>query len=519
MSKTGRNKDKAESTPVSFMKHHGSGKSMSRREWMSMSVNSTAAIGLLPNLTSMMFSNTGFAQDLGCAVQETKKNPLPYLILDGAGGMNIAAGNVLMGYVQGGGQMDYARLGGVYDTMDYAKLGVLPASHPSNPANVRSDYGLQFNSLSGILRGIDSILGIPANAAIKARVDGCIFALSTGDDTGNNPLNTMYLIHKAGASGNLVGLIGNRNSTSGGNSAPAVNSIDLSLTPSVITRPEDAAALLSVGALSSTTYLGYDNDLAKTQDRIRFVMNRLGSMSTARMKDYASLDANKQIQKIIGCNQQQATDLLKKYSVAALSPANDAAITSAFGATNPNLATIMKLILDGMAGAATLVIGGCDYHDGTSTTGDAKDFSIGVMIGQAILAAANKGSSLLLNLISDGSVTSTPTGTPGTNGKAIWVSDQGRFGASLLIGYKHSFDPTKDAPFVTQRQLGNFAWAPGGGGVDVAATSFSGNPDVFTDILACNYLSACGKLGDFKKIFGRDPPAGYQKYIAFQSMV
>ena len=157
MSKTGRNKDKAESTPVSFMKHHGSGKSMSRREWMSMSVNSTAAIGLLPNLTSMMFSNTGFAQDLGCAVQETKKNPLPYLILDGAGGMNIAAGNVLMGYVQGGGQMDYARLGGVYDTMDYAKLGVLPASHHRKGAVAVGE--VEHGQLRECCHGIDVIAG------------------------------------------------------------------------------------------------------------------------------------------------------------------------------------------------------------------------------------------------------------------------------------------------------------------------------------------------------------------------
>ena len=441
MSKLKKNKETSLGGPSSVMTHHGPVAGMSRRELLSMSATGALTYGLLPSLTSMLFTNTGFAQELACAVAEANTNTLPYLVLDCAGGMNIAGGNILMGYTRGGDQLDYSRPGGVFDKTDYLKLGISAAGHPSLASNVNSDYGLKFHSLSGVLRGLESILGLPANKQLKAKIDGCIFALRTADDTGNNPQNTAYLAHRAGSHGSLVGLIGTQNSISGGNSASPSFSIDLTLKPSVVRNDAEAKQLLSVGNLSSTRYLNHDNDQGKLQERMRFVLGEIKKMSSARLKDFSTLNASAQVQKIIGCSQSQAAELLTKYSSSVLSIVGDDAIQSSFGTTDQETAVASKLILDRLAGVATVVVGGCDYHDGTNTTGDAKDFSIGVKMAKAILAASKKGRSLMIHWITDGAVTSSQTGTLDVNGRPIWVSDQGPYGSSVLLAYKHTHDP------------------------------------------------------------------------------
>ena len=84
---------------------------------------------------------------------------------------------------------------------------------------------------------------------------------------------------------------------------------------------------------------------------------------------------------------------------AALDPTKDPLIT---GGTAPiftasdfqdgdvaSTATIMKLVIDGYAGAGTIAMGGYDYHDGTRASGEMRNFKAGQMIG-AVLEYAQR---------------------------------------------------------------------------------------------------------------------------------
>ena len=55
-------------------------------------------------------------------------------------------------------------------------------------------------------------------------------------------------------------------------------------------------------------------------------------------------------------------------------------------------ASVMKLVINGYAGAGTIALGGFDYHDGTRATGETRNFQAGQMIG-AVLEYAQRTAS------------------------------------------------------------------------------------------------------------------------------
>ena len=86
---------------------------------------------------------------------------------------------------------------------------------------------------------------------------------------------------------------------------------------------------------------------------------------------------------------------------AALDPTQDPLITGGsapiFTASDfmdnevASTATVMKLVIDGYAGAGTISMGGFDYHDGTRATGEGRNFKAGQMIGAVLEYAAAQG--------------------------------------------------------------------------------------------------------------------------------
>ena len=64
-------------------------------------------------------------------------------------------------------------------------------------------------------------------------------------------------------------------------------------------------------------------------------------------------------------------------------------------------ATVMKLVIDGFAGAGTIALGGYDYHDGTRATGETRNFKAGQMIGAVLeYAARRKGTPVMIYVLS-----------------------------------------------------------------------------------------------------------------------
>ena len=159
----------------------------------------------------------------GCPVGGSLGPRLPIICFDLAGGANIAGSNVLAGGP--GGQEDFLSTNG------YSKLGIPDTMLPSAPDNfINRDLGLLFHTESQMLAGI-----VEKGGAGLPNVNGVIIPARSDNDTGNNPHNPMYAIAKAfqnsGRDGNVVSLIGSRNSDSGGNSTFPPSFMDPELRP------------------------------------------------------------------------------------------------------------------------------------------------------------------------------------------------------------------------------------------------------------------------------------------------
>src|SRR5690606_14167660 len=99
------------------------------------------------------------------------------------------------------------------------------------------------------------------------------------------------------------------------------------------------------------------------------------------------------------------------------------------------------------AGAAALELGGYDYHDGTRTSGDAKDLQAGMTVGRILMTAEILKKRLFLYVTSDGAVVSPKS----EDRDAPWRTDRGMAGASYTI----YFDPSGKRP-ASKTQLGHF---------------------------------------------------------------
>ena len=122
---------------------------------------------------------------------------IPFICFDLAGGANMAGSNVLIGGP--GGQLDFLSTAG-YGKLGPARRHAAEHDQPRHQTNfINTQLGLAFHSDSAFLRGILDRVS-PATAA---GINGAVIAARSENDTGNNPHNPMYGIHRAGADGSL----------------------------------------------------------------------------------------------------------------------------------------------------------------------------------------------------------------------------------------------------------------------------------------------------------------------------
>ncbi len=189
---------------------------VTRRQFVSQGFVAGAASVFAPTVFSL-FANpraahAALAPDLealkascGIAVQGAGK--IPFICIDLAGGANMVGSNVLAGGQDG--QEDFLSVAA------YGRQG-LPGDMVPNAPNVGSptnDFierrlGLLFHLDSAFVRGILERVSVTTAAAIN----GAVIPARSENDTGNNPHNPMYGIHRAGADGELLTLIGSESS-------------------------------------------------------------------------------------------------------------------------------------------------------------------------------------------------------------------------------------------------------------------------------------------------------------------
>jgi hypothetical protein len=149
-------------------------------------------------------------------------------------------------------------------------------------------------------------------------------------------------------------------------------------------------------------------------------------------------------------------------------------------------ASVIMNTLKRHTGPGVLTFGGCDYHDSTQATGDAKDLEIGQYLGRAFQTAHLFQKPLFVQIITDG-------GVYARENTRIWQGDSGDK-SMTVFGYYH---PTKMPTHINKKiQIGNYV---DGQGVD-RSTLIGDKPIMGAYVTLANYLNVAGKIDLFNKV-------------------
>ena len=462
---------------------------------------------------------------------------IPFICFDLAGGANIAGSNVLVGGP--GGQTDSL------DTAGYSKLGLPPDILPDrpNPGSSSNNFineqlGLKFHSESAMLRGILSRVG-----GALGNVDGAVIPARSDNDTGNNEHNPMYGIYQAGLRGGVLQLIGSNASISGGNSMayPGPDPItqlwiDPEIRPTKIDRPSDASGLVDVGDLGKL--LTKTSDIVSVMETIKRISDfKLSLVNTART---TPTNIDRKLRERVSCEYKRAAETFETYpDASSVDPTKDPKIIGS-GGNDPiftslelsntssranreyqKTASVMKLVIDGLAGAGTITMGGYDYHTGDRSTGEARDELAGECIGACLAYAAAKGTPVMIYVCSDGSVFSNGTVETVNNvPKGVWTGDNSSTAASFFLVYDPYARPTPlDQGAPDPRQIG---WMRSDGSVETSATPAADNVGGLVQTVILNYMALHGEENSatYNNLLGDrlGDPEARKRYIAFTKL-
>ncbi|NHZ69830.1 MAG: general secretion pathway protein GspF, partial [Thermotogales bacterium] len=430
-----------------------------------------------------------------CSLGGTGGNPLPFICFDLAGGANITGSNVLVGRDT---QMDflttagYSKLGLPGDMIPGGTEGAASATGTSNGDFTDTTFGLAFHSDSAFLRGM--VASAPTVVASAGLVDGVVIPARSGNDTGNNPHNPMYGIARAGGDGGVVTLIGSRNTDSGGNSLAPAMMIDPTIRPTKVDRPSDVTGMVDTGGL--TDILTDPQDVVSVMESVARISNsKLGRVNTNLTTDTA-------IKELVSCGYLKAADLASRFAGRDVDPAKDPLIRGGIFTANEfdndrefrKTASVMKMVIDGNAGAGTIAMGGYDYHTGDRSTGEIRDLRAGRCIGACLEYAALNNTPVMIYVFSDGSVASNGTldNSADGRGKGVWTGDNSSTAASFILVYNPG------GVVARRNQIGAFS---GDGSVITSASPAANNVNLLVETVLLNYLSMVGKIGTFPELY------------------
>lgn len=482
------------------LRHNDHGRPKTRREFISQGFMAGTASVFGSSIFSM-FANPGKAfadlspdlqalkNSCGIAVQGAGK--IPFICFDLAGGANIAGSNVLVG--GRGGQKD------MLSTAGYNKLGLPPDMIPTaaNPNSLTNDFineelGLAFHSDSAFLRGILE----KTSASTRANINGVVIPARSENDTGNNPHSPLYGIYKAGADGSLLSLIGSRNSDSGGNSLSPMDLIDTRVRPTKVDRPSDVTGLVDVGDLVG---------LLSQEDAVA-VMESIQRISDKKMNQLnTKVTTDEVIKDLVRCGYVKSADLADRFgNPSTLNPELDPDIVGAGGIFSSaefsddgefrKTASVMKLVVNGFAGAGNITMGGYDYHTGERATGELRDLRAGRCMGACLEYAAKVGRPLMIYVFSDGSVASNGMVDNSVNGrgKGVWTGDNQSTAASFYLVYNPNGRPT-----AIRNQVG---YMRPDASVETSSTPAANNVNLLVQTVILNYMALHGEQAQFANV-------------------
>jgi len=463
----------------------------------------------------------------GCGITTLGAGKIPFICIDLAGGANMAGSNVLVG--QQGGQLDFL------STAGYAKQGlpgdmIPPAPNANRVTNnfIENTLGLNFHSDSAFVRGILERVSLTT----AANVNGAVIPARSENDTGNNPHNPMYGIARVGANGSLLQLIGSRASASGGNSMAPAAMVDVTKQPTKVDRASDVTGLVDTGALVGL--LSLNDTVAVMESVARISHSKMQNVTTQVTRDAVIKD-------MVRCGYIKSADLVDRFgNPSALNPDLDPEIvdpttTRATGIFSRaeytgddefrKTAAVMKMVMNGYAGAGTITMGGYDYHGQGRNTGEVRDLRAGRCMGACLEYAARLGVPLMLYVFSDGSLSANGTidNTADGRGKFMWASDNQQTAASFFLVYNPAGRPqifTGDAlPPERHQQLGYMRTS---GDVETGSSPAANNVNLLVETVILNYMALHGEQNQFATLFptqGLGNATGRDLVTAFNPIV
>lgn len=489
--------------------HEDHGRPTTRREFIAQGIcagMATVMSGSALNLFTPKMANASLSADLealkeSCGIATQGAGKIPFIVFDLAGGANIAGSNVLVG--GRGGQMDFL------STAGYSRQGLPGDMVPSiaNPDTGLSDFinselGLSFHSDSALLRGMLE----KVNVTNRVNVNGAVIPARSENDTGNNPHNPMYGINKVGADGSLLTLIGSRNSDSGGNSMSPAGMIDASKRPTKVDRPTDVTGLVDTGDLIG---------LLNQQDSVA-VMESIQRISDMKLnKVNTQITTDDVLKDMVRCGYVKSADIADRFGdPSTLDPVQDPDIVGENGIFSQQefdsdgefrkTAAVMKLVMNGFAGAGTVTMGGYDYHTGDRSTGEVRDLRAGRCMGACLEYAARVGVPLMMYVCSDGSVFSNGMIDDSVNGrgKGVWTGDNSSTASSFFLVYNPGGTPQLiGATPEAQAQHQQIGYMRRDGAVETASTPAANNVNLLVETITLNYMALHGDQSQFSSVF------------------
>ncbi len=505
-------KDNNEKNKLNFkldepLKHEGEGhtsvKNMSRRELLGQGFILGSGYVMAPTILSSIANQAqAQVQGLNCGGGGVSLNPkIGFLSIDLSGGAAISGGNVMVGGP--GGQTDMLTADG------YRLLGFAP----NTQGQMNNELGILFHSDSSFLRGIMS----KTSPECRARINGAVACTRLANDTQNNIQSPLYGISIAGAKGAVAGLIGTNGSDSGGRSMAPPELINLEVKPTRVASSRDLNGTIDTGRMVA--------DLGQA-DAVG-IMRRIASLSDNKRAKLTDEQVKKDL---VQCGYEKARGTLEAFAGPdALDVFADTQLVGNGASiwTNDELtsqskynrsATYSKAIVNGYVGAGVMEFGGYDYHNGTRSRGEQRDFEAGVAMGGALEYAHRMQKPLILYVFSDGSVRSDGQidNSAEGRGKGVWRGDRGTTSAALMLVYNPSGRPVMTG---VGHQLGNYN---PDGQVNSTANLVSNSARNLAYWVILNYMALNGDTAQFASMFPENPfgttATQLDPYINFQSI-
>jgi len=443
-----------------------------------------------------------------CGVGGVGASKIPFICFDLAGGANIAGSNVLMG--KEGGQSDFLSTDG------YRRQGLPGDMVPGlvDPI-LQQDYanfdlGLGFHLDSAFRRGIVDTI----TPGTELNVNGAVIPARSDNDTSNNPHNPMYGIAQYGANGSILQLCGSETTDSGGNSMLPQALYDPEFRPTKVDRPSDVVNLIDTGELVGILS---KNDATAVMEAIyRVTDDKMDQVNTQITRDAV-------IKEMVRCGYVKAADIADRFGGVAIDPGEDDMIvdlpTSALpgiftpaefndGGSDGNefrkTASVMKLVLNGFAGAGCIEMGGYDYHGGARAEGEPKDYRAGRCMGAVIEYAARLQVPVMIYVFSDGSLSSNGAidNSVEGRGKGEWDSDNSSTAGAFFLVYNPGRPATimgaTPQEIANHQQLGSMS---SDGAVNRTGTPAANNVNLLANMVILNYMALHGDQGAFQTLY------------------